>query len=114
MMNRRAFGWAVGLSVVGATAARGIGAKAPARVIKPKRLSEGDTVGLVLPASAEMSADDIAWGREQLEALGFKVRMGRHAYDRHGYFAGTDRDRAADVNRMFADDSIDGVVCYTG
>ena len=115
MMNRRAFGWAVGLSVVGTTAARAIGAaKVPQRIIKPKRLAEGDTIGLVAPASAEMSADDVAWGREQLEALGFKVRLGHHLHDRHGYFAGTDRDRAADVNRMFADESIDGIVCYTG
>jgi muramoyltetrapeptide carboxypeptidase len=113
MMNRRAFGWTLGLSVVAASTARGLAAK-PSRVVKPKRLSEGDTLGLVLPASNEMAADDIAWGREQLEALGFKVVMGRHAYDRHGYFAGTDRDRAADVNRMFADKDIDGIVCYTG
>lgn len=113
MMNRRAFGLTLGLSVVAASTARGLTAKPP-RLIKPKRLSEGDTVGLVLPASNEMAADDIAWGREQLEALGFKVQMGRHAYDRHGYFAGTDRDRAADVNAMFADTNIDGIFCYTG
>lgn len=113
MMNRRAFGLTLGLSVVAASTARGLTAE-PSRTVKPKRLSEGDTVGLVLPASNEMAADDIAWGREQLEALGFKVQMGRHVYDRHGYFAGTDRDRAADVNAMFADKNIDGIVCYTG
>jgi muramoyltetrapeptide carboxypeptidase len=113
MIDRRAFGWTLGLSLAAASTARALTVR-PARVVKPKRLSEGDTVGLVLPASNEMAADDIAWGREQLEALGFKVQMGRHVYDRHGYFAGTDRDRAADVNRMFADKSIDGIFCYTG
>lgn len=84
------------------------------RIIKPRRLSPGDTVGLVLPASATFRRDDIAFAREQLEALGLKVAVGEHAYDRHGYFAGTDRDRASDINRMFEDDRIHGVICYTG
>ena len=87
---------------------------APRRIIKPKRLSPGDTVGLVLPASATYARDNITFAREQLEALGLVVVVGEHAYDRHGYFAGTDRDRAADINRMFEDDRIHGVICYTG
>lgn len=89
-------------------------AAAQPRIIKPKRLSPGDTVGLVLPASATFTRDGIEFAREQLEALELKVVIGEHAYDRHGYFAGTDRDRAADINRMFEDDRIHGVICYTG
>lgn len=90
-------------------------AAAPSRkIIKPRRLAAGDTVGLVLPASASFAADDIAFAREQLEAVGLKVAVGAHAYDRHGYFAGTDRDRADDLNRMFEDDRIRGIVCYMG
>lgn len=82
--------------------------------VKPKRLSIGDTVGLVLPASGVLDADSVAFAREQLEAIGFKVLVGKHALDRHGYFAGRDQDRAADINMMFADDAVAGVVCYTG
>ena len=84
------------------------------RVVKPKRLAEGDTVALVLPASAAFEREDVMVAKEQMEALGFKVVLGQHAFDRHGYFAGRDRDRAEDLNRMFADDRIDGIVCYTG
>lgn len=86
----------------------------PRRIVKPKRLAEGDTVGLVLPASAVFESDEVMIAKEQLEILGFRVVIGSHALDRHGYFAGTDRDRAADLNRMFADDRIAGIVCYTG
>jgi len=71
-------------------------------------------VGLVLPATAAFEADSIALAKEQLEAIGLKVQIGPHAYDQWGYFAGHDRDRAGDINRMFADDSIAGIVCYTG
>ena len=115
MIDRRAFSWTLGLSLAGALRVRAqTGARTKARVVKPRRLESGDTVGMVLPASSSLAADNIAWGREQLEALGFRVVLGRHVYDRHGYFAGTDRDRAADLNRMFADPKIDGIFAYTG
>lgn len=58
--------------------------------------------------------DEVAFAKEQLEVIGLKVVIGKHAYDRWGYFAGRDRDRAADINGFFADDSVAGVVCYTG
>lgn len=117
MLNRRDF---ARLSITAAAAAtatpRITAAPTPSRpnTIKPKRLSAGDTVGLVLPASAAFEADEIQFAKEQMEAIGFKVVIGPHAFDKWGYFAGRDRDRAADINLMFADDQINGVVCYTG
>ena len=113
-MNRRSFLSATAASAAAAGARIILRAAPPKSVIKPRRLVAGDTVGLVLPASAAFEGDSIALAREQLEALGFKVKIGAHAYDRWGYFAGKDRDRADDINRMFADDSIDGIICYTG
>jgi muramoyltetrapeptide carboxypeptidase len=111
-MNRRDFARVLGaaalLSGAPPTSA------APVRTIKPRRLAEGDTVGVVLPASATFESDNIAIATEQLAAIGLKVKVGRHALDRWGYFAGRDRDRAADINEMFADDGVAGIVCYTG
>lgn len=114
MWNRREF--ARLLSLTAAAASLGSAAPSPSRgaPVRPKRLAEGDTVGLVLPASAAATMDEIAFAREQLEAIGLKVVIGKHVYDRWGYFAGHDRDRAADINAFFADDAIAGVVCYTG
>lgn len=115
MIDRRSF--ARVLSIGGAAVAFSAqSARRPqaSQIIKPKRLAPGDTVGLVLPASAVFERDSINIAREQLEALGFKVRLGQHVYDRYGYLAGRDEDRAADINAMFADDTIAGVVCYTG
>jgi muramoyltetrapeptide carboxypeptidase len=48
---------------------------------------------------------------EQIRALGFSVKAGQHLYDRHGFYAGYDGDRAADLNHMFADEEVDGIVC---
>jgi muramoyltetrapeptide carboxypeptidase len=119
MLDRRDF--ARLLSVAAGVGALGGATPAPAitpgsrrPLLRPKRLVAGDTVGLVLPATAAFESDEIAFAKEQFEALGFKVKIGRHAYDRWGYFAGHDRDRAADINDMFADDAVAAVVCYTG
>jgi muramoyltetrapeptide carboxypeptidase len=110
MLDRRAFAQ-LSIAAVAAAAAP----KTTTRpLLKPKRLIPGDTVGLVLPASAAFEADDISFAKDQMEALGFKVVIGQHAYDKWGYFAGRDKDRAADINAMFADDRVSAVVCYTG
>src|SRR5205807_2803013 len=110
MLNRRDF---ARLSIA-AAAATAIAPSPQKRTIKPKHLSAGDTVGLVAPASAAFEADEIQFAKEQMEAIGFKVEIGPHAFDKWGYFAGHDKDRAEDINGMFADDTVNGVVCYTG
>jgi muramoyltetrapeptide carboxypeptidase len=89
---------------------------APAKpaIVKPKRLAEGDTVGMVVPATMVFELDSIDRGREQLEALGFRVRVGAHVKARYGNLAGTDRDRAADINGFFADDDVKAVIAFSG
>jgi muramoyltetrapeptide carboxypeptidase len=82
--------------------------------LKPKRLAAGDTVALVAPASATFNTIELQIARESLEALGLKVLVGGHLLDRHGYLAGQDKDRAADINRFFADDAIRAVLPIRG
>jgi muramoyltetrapeptide carboxypeptidase len=84
------------------------------RILKPKRLAAGDTVGLVAPANATFQSIELQITKESLEALGFKVRIGQHLLDRHGYLAGQDTDRAADINAFFADSSIAAVLPIRG
>lgn len=118
MISRRSFAQLLSIGALSAAAPAFAASKtrvaARRDVIRPRRLAPGDTVGLVLPASGELQRDDIAFAREQLEAIGLKVVLGRHVYDRHGYLAGRDEDRATDINRLFADKSVNGIVCYTG
>lgn len=86
---------------------------APA-VVKPKRLSAGDTVMLVAPANATFESIELQIAKESLEALGFKIRVGAHLLDRHGYLAGDDKARANDVNAAFADKSVAAVHAIRG
>jgi muramoyltetrapeptide carboxypeptidase len=84
----------------------------PAR--KPRRLREGDLVGVVAPASSWENRSELLRGVAALEAWGLRVKLGPHANDRHGYMAGRDKDRAADLNAMVADPEVRAVVCLQG
>jgi len=86
----------------------------PEPVTRPKRLSPGDTVAMVAPASATFLRMELEVARESLEALGLKVVVGEHLQERHGYLAGQDVARAADINRFFADPSIRAVLPIRG
>lgn len=83
-------------------------------ILKPKRLSEGDTIALIAPASPQNEDDGISAAIETLESLGFRVKPGAHLYERWGYLAGSDQSRAADLNAAFADELVDGIICIGG
>ena len=80
----------------------------------PPRLQPGDTVGLVTPATATYQQEELDIARESLEGLGLKVRIGEHVRDRHGSLGGVDADRAADMNRFFADPTLKAVLPTRG
>jgi len=82
--------------------------------VKPARLKEGDTVGLVMPSFAQWDPVPLDILIETLGALGLKARVGKHVFDRRGYFAGRDEDRASDLNAMFADPEVNAIHCVRG
>ena len=90
----------------------GVGAAEPAR--QSPRLKPGDTVGLIEPASASDGALDIQLVEEVVAALGLKSKRGANLLKRDGYLAGTDRERAADVNAMFADPEVRLILAVRG
>jgi muramoyltetrapeptide carboxypeptidase len=83
-------------------------------LIRPHHLSPGDTLGLIAPASAPADPRTIDRAAGVLERLGFKVKLAPNVRKRHGYLAGTDRDRASDLMRMFTDHRVDGILCVRG
>lgn len=83
-------------------------------IVKPPRIAQGDTIGLMIPSSANWDPIDIDVLLEALAALGLKGKLGRHVYDRYGYLAGRDADRAADLNAMFRDPEVKAIHCIRG
>jgi muramoyltetrapeptide carboxypeptidase len=84
------------------------------RLIKPPHLEPGDVVGIVAPASAPPDPKAVDRILAQVERLGFKPRLGRHARARLGFLAGSDRERAADLMGMFTDRTVKGIFCLRG
>ena len=80
---------------------------------KPRRLSRGDTLGIIAPASSG-SPETASSGKRWLESQGFAVEFGKHAADRQGYLAGADEARAADLHDMFSSPHIQGIICLRG
>ncbi|HTB83285.1 MAG TPA: LD-carboxypeptidase [Candidatus Sulfotelmatobacter sp.] len=83
-------------------------------VLKPERLCPGDTVGLIAPASAPPDPKSVDRAAAALEKLGYKPKLGKNIRARHGFIAGTDRERAADVMAMFTDKRVKAIFCLRG
>lgn len=80
----------------------------------PRRLQPDDLVGVVAPATPWENRSELLRAVAGLESWGLHVRLGDHVNDRHGYLAGRDEDRAADLHAMWADDEIKAIVCLQG
>lgn len=113
-MNRRNFLYASGAGLAAVNSGFMLADGEKPEIIKPEHLRPGDTVALINPASATAFRDSVQIVRESMEALGLKVRMGENVLGRRGYFAGTDEERADDLNRQFADPEIKGIVAVRG
>lgn len=83
-------------------------------IIIPHALKQGDTIGIVSPASAIFETEPYEIARESFEAMGLKVRFGQFTSNRYGHLAGTDEERAEELNNMFRDDSIKAIIALRG
>jgi muramoyltetrapeptide carboxypeptidase len=74
----------------------------------------GSRIGLVAPAGPLLERDDLTRAQELCRALDYEPVLGRNAYNRHGYLAGTDDQRLEDLNSALQDPAIDAVWCIRG
>lgn len=84
------------------------------KLIKPKRLKPGDTIGIVAPASPPAEEQAIDRCKEAIERLGYKVVISPNVRKRLGFLAGTDEERVADLEFAFANPEIDAIFCLRG
>lgn len=78
---------------------------------KMNSLKKGDKIAVVAPSGQIGDYEKIKNGMQYLENLGFEPVFGRHVYAKKRYMAGTDQERANDVNAAFADPQIKAVFC---
>ena len=86
----------------------------PKDALIPEALQEGDTIGIVSPASAIFESEPYEIAKESFEAMGLKVKFGKNTRNRYGHLAGTDEERAEELNEMFRDKSIKAIIALRG
>ena len=84
--------------------------------IKPPKLSIGDTVGIVSPASSFFPTHEsrLQRGIAYLEEFGLRVQIGPHTRDQREHLNPPPQHRAEDLNEMFADPNIKAIFCLSG
>jgi muramoyltetrapeptide carboxypeptidase len=81
--------------------------------VRPPRLKPGDTIGIVAPAGP-FDPEKFMKGKTVLESMGFQTFFDEGIFQKHGFLAGTDIQRSDQVNRLFADPSVQAIVCARG
>ena len=83
-------------------------------MIKPKRLSPGDTIGVISPASPSENRSEVFRAKEYIEAMGYKVVIGKNVNKTRGITAASEEDRLDDIHEMFRRDDVDAVFVTQG
>lgn len=82
-------------------------------MIFPEFLQRGDRIRIIAP-SGKVSRDKVLPGIDLLQDAGYEVIVGRHVFDRHFQYAGTDQQRAADFQEAINDRQTKAIICARG
>lgn len=82
-------------------------------MFRPPYLQQGDKVALISPAGA-IESEYITTAQEMLRAWGLRPVVGQFACAISGYFAGTDEQRAHDMQRALDNEEIRAIFCTRG
>ncbi|MEA3444009.1 MAG: LD-carboxypeptidase [Bacteroidota bacterium] len=79
----------------------------------PPYLKPGDTIGIVAPAG-KISKEQMQASFSIIENWGYKIELGKHLFSSDNQFAGTDKERASDLQYMLDSKHIKAILCARG
>ncbi|MBR3002790.1 MAG: LD-carboxypeptidase [Clostridia bacterium] len=84
--------------------------------IIPNKLNKGDTIGVVAPSCPIVgdNIEEIKRAKEIVEKAGFKVEFSKNLFANTNLYSATAKERAEDINAMFADKNIKMIWCAKG
>ncbi len=82
-------------------------------LIIPKPLKKGDKIVIIAPAGL-ITPDLVKLAIDVFEDWGLEVKRGEHLFAQHFQFAGTDKQRLADLQNALDDPEIKAVICARG
>ena len=100
--------------LAGAAAFSAFAAAPERKLIRPKALRPGDTVGLITPSSYVSDPDRLALAERTARYFGLVPKFGKNVRKREGYLGGSVDDRVEDLHAMFRDPEIKAVFAIRG
>lgn len=84
--------------------------------MKPNALKSGDTIGVIAQSEPilDENLEDINRAVSFLEEIGLKVKFGRHVYKNATGYGALAKEKAYDINEMFADKEVNAIFCAMG
>jgi len=79
-----------------------------------KALVKGDLIALTAPAGALSNESSIERIEKRMKELGFKTIRGKSLTEREGYLAGTDENRAKEINEFFENKDVKAILTMRG
>lgn len=85
-------------------------------MIVPGKLKKGDIIGVVAPSNPIIgdNIEEIKKAKEIIEADGFRVKFSKNLFSNTNIYSGTAKEKAEDINNMFADKDVKMIWCAKG
>ncbi|MBU0943019.1 MAG: LD-carboxypeptidase [Proteobacteria bacterium] len=80
----------------------------------PPSLQPGECIGIIAPGGQIRNLPPLEQGISILQEMGFEVRLPRRLWPGTGYLADTDRNRALEFHKMWADPEISVILALRG
>ena len=82
-------------------------------MITPPHITRGDRIVIVAPAG-KIDRVVVDFAKEKMDSWGLNVVLGEHLSNQHFQYAGTDKDRLSDFQKVLDDESIKAILCARG
>ena len=84
--------------------------------IIPNKLEIGDIIGVVAPSNPIIgeNIDEINMAKDIVERSGFKVKFSTNMFKNTTGYSATAKEKASDINEMFADNEVKMIWCAKG
>lgn len=103
-----------GMGAAGASGALGAAGPPERKLIRPRVLHTGDTVGLITPSSYVSDPDRLALAERTVRYFGLVPKFGKNVRKREGYLGGTVEERLEDLHDAFRDAEVKAVFAIRG
>jgi muramoyltetrapeptide carboxypeptidase len=84
------------------------------RLIRPRPLRSGDTIGLITPSTYVSDPDRLALAEHTVRYFGLQPKWGKNVRKQVGYLGGTIAERLDDLHSMFRDPEVSGIFAIRG